>query len=524
MEHVLRNLDSLTVRPAYRTRGLGQATQQLINQLSPDELAAEIRARPHWYIGQQRVARSTAPIWSTTPSPHLQPGYVAIRGQVVIRGDRYTVMEGGLARISATPDSLDVSLQKGEGSKDIWVLADGPVEHVSLLEHPGAAVQLRRVGAELPSRSADNIFWLGRQLVRAETLSRLLRSAASRMGGETRSTSGLEVPLLLRCLADQGQIETSYGVAEMRGPMRDIEQELPDAVFDAANPNSLRSVLAEIYRLGTTVRDRMSQDSWRIIRRLDERFQTHARSSTSLHELLAVSNELLIELAAFSGISFDSMTRTHAFRFLDLGRRLERCWQIISLLKNCLVPMPESHSPALETVLEVADSLMTYRSRYYARLQLAPVLDLLLTDESNPRALAFQFARLEELINELPRPASHAGFTRDQRIAMSLIYSARQLDVQTLAETHNLGDEQPLADQFEAWEQVLPQLYEAISHRYLVHSMAAHQLSDIGPIGPAGPSSQAPLVRPGGPAERASQGAGTEPRSLDLPPEDEVAP
>jgi uncharacterized circularly permuted ATP-grasp superfamily protein/uncharacterized alpha-E superfamily protein len=470
-EYVLKNLERLNVYPAFRQRGGDSQTHKMLSELSLPELAAKIRENPLGYSAQEKVVRSTSPVWNR----NLQPAHVALRAYAVASSDSYTVMQGALARVSWSLEPLETSIRKGEGSKDVWVLSDGPVEHVSLLEEPGSTIVLRRSGAELPSRVADNTFWLGRQLERAEAAARLLRSTVSRMCGETRSTGDLELPILLRCLADQGQIEPGYAVAAMRRQLPPIEQTLPEWVFDSTQPASLRSVLNELFRLGSILRDRTSLDTWRIILRIDEGFRPASDGKNDLADLLAMTDELITKIAAFNGVIMDSMTRGHSYRFLDLGRRVERSLQIISLIETCFIPLPEVQRPVLETILEVANSLMTYRSRYLANLQLPAVLDLLLTDESNPRSLAFQFVQLAEHVEQLPRNQATPGHSAEQRYAMTLLHSVRMVD------PHRLCEEGTLLRLIAKWETLLPKLSEAISHRYLVHSVSEHQLAEIRP-------------------------------------------
>ncbi len=477
LKHVLEHLDELTIYPAFRQRGLDSELQLRLNRLSTAELAETIRRNPARFAAQERMVRSTAPVWGQG----LQSAYVALRTYVTTSGESSIVMPGALARVSSTLDPLEMSIQNGERSKDTWVLADEPVENVTLLDKPGKAISIRRSGAELPSRAAENIFWLGRQLERAEAAARLLRAAASRMDGETRFSSSVELPLLLRCLADQGHVEPGYAVPDMRVPLPPIEQVLPQLAFDTDQPPCLRSVLDELFRLGSVVRDRMSLDTWRIIRSIDEGFIPNPMVATSLFELLSLIDSLITELSAFSGIVSDSMTRTQSYQFLELGRRIECSLQIIGIIKNFFVPMPEVQRPAMETILEVADSLMTYRSRYMANLQLAPVLDLLLTDETNPRSLAFQLFRLSEQVEQLPRDRIQPGYSAEQRIALSLTHSIKMMDIEMVAESHSLGEFVMLEKLIAGWEKELKQLAEAISHRYFVHAASAHQLAFISP-------------------------------------------
>ncbi len=478
LAHVLKNIENLNIQYAFNQVCQKTTQTESLAGQSPESLANMVRANPSLFVAQEKVLRSSVPIWNN----HIQPAHTTLRAfATATKDDSFAVMEGALARTASTVELFQKSILRGEGSKDVWIQADVPVDQVTLLDEPNHAITLRRGGAELPSRAADNFFWLGRQLERAEASARLLRSTVSRLSGETRSTSGLEVPVLLRCLADQGQVEPDYVIDEMRNQLTNVETILPLSVFDESQPASLRSVLDNFFRLGSIIRDRISLDTWRIIRRIDEGFRPPRYGKPSLSDVLSLTDELITELNAFDGIVMESMTRTHSFFFLELGRRLERSLQIIQLVKNFFIPMPDVHGPLFETILEVSESLMTYRSRYLSNFQLAAVLDLLLTDETNPRSLVFQMVQLANYVDRLPRDQSQPGYSVEQRVAMSLLHSIRLLDIQKIADAHNLGDYALLTKYAKEWETELPKFSEAISLRYLVHAVHSHQLSDISP-------------------------------------------
>lgn len=477
LAHMLGNLNKLLVQPAFRRRGQDGPTRDAIGQMGAEKLAKSIRAKPGDFAAQERVERSTAPVWEDK----LFAKSVALRVYLVASGDSYAVMPGALARHSSSTQPLEVSIRRGEGSKDTWILADGPVEYVTLLEEAGKAISLHRSGAELPSRVADSLFWLGRQLERAESSTRLLRSTVSRLSGETRSTSDVDLSMLLRCLADIGQIEPGYAVEVMRDQLPPIEEVLPIAVFDTCQSGCLRSIIDELFRLGSVTRDRIALDTWRIIHRIDAGFRPARNGPTNLSVLLELTDELITGLAAISGLLMESTTRTQAFNFLELGRRIARSLWIIKLVKNSFVPLPEPPGPVFEAILEVADSLMTYRSRYLANLQLAAVLDLLLTDETNPRSIAYQFLQIAARVDMLPRKETLPDYTTVQRLAMALLHSVRMVDIQAVAEVHALRYSSHLERLLHGWETRLPELSEAVSHHYLVHAGPSHQLADISP-------------------------------------------
>ncbi len=476
-QHVLKNLDTLSVRPAYRLGRREPVGMEDIARQTPAQWAAAIAARPEMYVAQEQIERSTMPVWRRTGP--LARCRVALRSFVVATGDAYTVLPGGLVRISSDMHRLDLSILAGEGSKDAWVVSEAPVQKVSLLRPAGQAIELRRSGAELPSRVADNLFWLGRQTERAAAAARLLRPTLLRLTSEAGGATLPELTALLRCLAAQGQIEPGFVVEGIREQLPTIEKALPQAVLDNTQSGSLATTLEAVYHYASLVRDRTSLDSWRIVYGIEQqRAALVARRPVELNDVLEFSNRLIRELAAFDGLVGESMTRTQAWRFLDLGRRLERALQIITLVQNALFHGP-AEPAVLEAVLEVADSIMTYRSRYLTTMQLAPVLDLLLTDETNPRSLAFQLRALVDHVEQLPRDGGQPLRSPEQRAAMAALNSIHMIDVEALEEKP--GGHHPtridrllsrLADQ-------LPRLSETISNRYLIHASVPRLLADV---------------------------------------------
>lgn len=478
LKYVLARLEKLIIRPAFRQRGSELEASRRLHQLSSDALRSEIEQKPWAYVAQERVQRSTAPAWR---AGGVEPKHIALRSFAVASDDSYTVMAGGLGRISDSVDPLFISLLAGEGSKDVWVQGEKPVRPVSLLERSSQSLELRRTGAELPSRVADHIYWLGRHLERADATARLLRTVALRLTGENSSASTAELPVLLRVLVEQGQIEPGFVVEGIAQQLPRIETHMPRAVFDVDQPFSLRSVISNLFRSASVVRDRISVDSWRIVHRMDEGFRPRANGTMDLTDVMATIDQLLIDLSSFSGMVMESMTRTHTWRFLDLGRRLERALQTITLLHHALQNPAQVASPLLEALLETCDSQMTYRSRYLANIQLAAVLDLLLTDETNPRSVAFQLVRIAGQVDKLPRDRVQAVYSREQRIAMSVLHTVQMLDIQALADMYNLNDSRSLLEPLRELETRLPELSDAISHKYLIHAGPSHQLAELRP-------------------------------------------
>ncbi|MCA9141350.1 MAG: circularly permuted type 2 ATP-grasp protein [Planctomycetaceae bacterium] len=475
---VRSRLGKIAVRAAFRVARREAPPPESLWSKSPDELSQLIDQRPRDLIGQENVARSCAPVWNEGACESQR---VALRVFLIAADDSYHVMPGGLVCMAGTSAPLDLSVLAGEVSKDAWVVSDAPVQPVTLLSSGKQAVALRRSGAELPSRVADNLFWLGRHVERAQNACRLLRPVANRLTSESGGETLPDLSMLVHSLAQHGLIEPGFAVEPMRDLLPTISQVLPASMLDATQPDSLRSMFRAAHKNATLVRDRLSLDSWRVLHRVEREFELTAAKPQlefGLAELLDLLNDLIGALATFDGLIGESMTRTPAWRFLELGRRLERSLHTIGLVQSLFAMSGESDTRALEAALEVADSMMTYRSRYLASVNLAPVLDLLLTDETNPRSLVFQLEAISEHVEHLPRDESQPLRGPDQRIALSMLHSARMLDLEALQEYRATAKPSALERALGRLSTQLPKLSNLIGHRYLIHADVPQQMSE----------------------------------------------
>ncbi len=475
--HVLANLDKLVIKPAYRRRGFTRTESQNFAKLTRREIAQQIEKDPGNFVAQEIMVRSTAPVWSEITS---ERAFIALRTFAVANEDSYHIMPGGLTRLSATLAPLELSLLDGEGSKDTWVLAEGAVPPVTLLQTADEPVQIRRGGVDLSSRAAEHFFWLGRLTTRAESLGKLVRAVALRLASEADAESIPELPILIRGLASQGMIEPGFVVEEIRDQLPALERLLPTAVFNSDDMNALRSTVSRMTVLASSVRDLMSLDSWRIIRQMDDSFWSSPKSD-GLLDVMEKVNELLVQLAALGGNVAESMTRTHAWRFLDFGRRLEHALQTATLLSSVLDAKSSADHALLEALLEICDGLMTYRFRYFSRMQLAPVLDLLLCDDTNPRSVLYQVIQCFNHVNQLPRDIHGPNVRPEQTLVASISTLLKTADSQQIAAAYNDGDAKPLKSLLQYIEDTLPKLSDAISHRYFFHSGPVMQLAKISP-------------------------------------------
>ena len=463
-QYVIDHLNEIVVKSAFGAAGRDPFFGATMTREGRAELVAAIRARPHEFVGQEQVGLSTAPIWLNNS---FQPRPVVLRTYITASGDGYEVMPGGLARVSTAAEDPVVSMQSGGGSKDTWVLSDEPVRMVSLLSPSGHPVRSGRHAAELPSRVADNLFWLGRYAERLEDTLRILRCVFIRLADEAGADGSPELRALAQMLVSMEMLPKRFSEGFA---LKDLEGELLFLIYKKDRVGSARELLDRVRGLASMVRDRFSADTWWILNKL----QIDARSRPRrlpLADALGLLNTLIVDLGAFSGMEMENMTRGHGWRFLDFGRRLERGSHVVKLLRASLGSEIKTAS-VLEPVLEMADSLMTYRRRYYAGAELPSVLELLFLDEGNPRALAFQVGALEGHAAHLPREgAAPLAFDEQQRLA-ALLARLRNADLAALTQTREADLPGPLESLLSDVLEEMGTVSDQLTHHYFTHTVA----------------------------------------------------
>jgi len=479
LSYALDNLDRLSVEGAFRLRGVASEEGRELNLLPLEERKAKILKNPERYVLQERVDRSSVPVWNGS---QMQSARLALRTFAVSTGDGFVVMQGGLGRTSEGSNPIDDSKNQDEGGKDVWVQADSDSQ-----QSPALSVLPRvapnRSGFGLSSRSADNLFWLGRQIERIHFSSRTLRATIQRLIGETGSDWDVELKVLVRCLVMQRQLQLGYADDSQRDSLPSLKETLPATVLNGSFSGSIATAANELLRIGQMERNYMSLDTWRTILRIRERIDLE---QVDLQSLLTLADELVVDIAGLGGLVSEGMTRDEVFRFIQIGRRLEHSSQLVFLLRSFFIPKAEPVESVLQTALEVADSIMTYRSRYFANFQLGGVLDLLVTDETNPRSLVWQMLELDAHVDKLPDDQQQRGLSQVGRLSSSLLHAVRTSEIQTLAESWLLGNERGFELLLTTVESSLPKLQSAITNRYFVHADTSRPINSMDRASDAG--------------------------------------
>ncbi len=475
-KYVIEHLDQLIVRRISATRSVLTGEQDALvgAELSSEARAAlveRIKTHGHDFIGQEAISLSTAPVWAQ--DNQLQPAPVMLRMFVAMTTNGYQVLPGALTRVAIDSDPRSGWLGSSDISKDTWILSDEPVETFSLLAQRQDATWLRRNTRDLPSRAADNLFWLGRYTERTEAAVRLLRSLVMRLHGDAGiSQKEVSPERIVSLLVSQKHLSTRRGKRAIEAGRDAVEQELWALLFDTESRDGLTAVLNNVHRTADAVRERLSGDAFRILTDLSEVPNVHREHPRQgLGDALELLNRLVQYLAAFSGILMENMTRSAGWRFIDMGRRIERVRTTSQLTQLLTARGDTSHDGTLDLLLDLADSTMTYLGRYHSAPQLARVLDLLLVDESNPRSIAFQVHSIGQHLDALSLASRDALLSPEKRITTELLSRLRLTDVIEASETMSRFGTRILIDRLTRdAERGVDELSDHITRKYFSHS------------------------------------------------------
>jgi len=367
------------------------------------------------------------------------------------------VLAGGLARVAATPGSTLVSNVAGALAKDVWVLSPRTAPAGRGRVDLAPAGDLTLAGDLLPagsggepfgppigapassapsSRAAEDLFWLGRYAERAEDTVRLLRVVDDLAEDWTARPDTAGHQSLQRVLRAVTHVTTSYpgfvgigSAARLAAP----HGELMSLVVDPDRPGTVAHAVSRTVQAAHAVRDQLSLDTWVVLGSLDRALDelAHDAAAGTDRPLRPALARMLESLLALAGLGAESMVRDIGWHYFDAGRRLERAIQLVALMQHTLSRPhpPGAQSLLLEAVLSAGESLITHRRRYQGRAQVRSVLELLLTDRQNPRAVAHQLDRLAVILRRLPPepPGVLVGASLRDRLA-TVVAGVREVD------------------------------------------------------------------------------------------------
>lgn len=427
LNYVLANLDKLVLKRIHRDPNTSTSIDcGHLSQKKLYELSLEVKAKPHLYVGQEKVFFSTLP---SLPQKKIEACTALFRAFLVAgKNGGYVAMKGGLTRTSNAPGNIIISNQLGGLSKDTWVLANEPAQQENLGTgqqqqqqqqqsyplHVAKGLQTRHRHSDyrniLPSHTAENLFWVGRYAERFLGNARFHRTVIqsiieSNWQYEVSMETGhcLLMALTHHTFTYPGFIGEN-GKAKLASPWK----ELQSIVFDEKRAGSLYYNFQSFHRAVNSVRDHWGPDTWRAMRNMEEDWASTLTNPASHFKMTALLDDLIASTVTFIGLNRESISREQGWTVMDAGRKIEQGILLANLLRATLV---NRHAPQIayniqEAVLKSSESLVNYRYKYKEHLQLPLVLELMITDTDNPRSLIYQAIRIKRHFTNIPLPAT----------------------------------------------------------------------------------------------------------------------
>lgn len=466
LEHVLENLDELVIKPAYVGMNRETVFGHQVRGKARDTLVASIKAQPHAYVGQEWVRLSQAPVWTGKPERPLTSRSVGLRLFAAATPEGYTVMPGALTRVAPNAGVEVITMQRGGLSKDTWVQTDAPIPRTSLLKERLGVIDLLCNSTDIPSRLGENLFWMGRHSERVESSARVLRAALMRVAGGTDDV-GDELSGLLIAANRLGALNEDDLEATPT-----LEARLLAAVTDFDQPGSVAANLRALAINANHVRERLSSDNWHVLNRLEAALKP---TPSTLDQAIGALDQVMLNCISLAGFAMDDMTRDEGWRFLILGRRLERLASLSTLVSVVLQAAPENRDNMLEWLLEAGNAIVTYRSRYRRVPELLAVIHLLVFDTSNPHSVAFQIHALKRY---LERSAQDLGHPMPPQIA-GLERRIGRFDLTAFEAEHCDAACARLASLLDDAEQTAYALSDDVHHRFFIHTVQPSRLRSV---------------------------------------------
>lgn len=477
LSYVLDNIEKLVIKRTYRKPGAQSVFGSQLDNEQRQQLLQQLKHDPLSYVAQEYLQPSTTPSWK---DQMLMPRPAVLRSFSVANHSSYSILPGGLSRVGRDKESLILTNQAGAVSKDTWILASEPEKQVSLQQSQTLpAMVMAKPHAAFPCRVVENLFWMGRYAERAESALRLLRTVFVQINSTYHMPAQTQ-QLLLQAVT---KLTTTYPGFTVSDPTLQAqpESELLAVILDDQRAGSVSSNLNALLECADQVREMLSADTQRVVN--DLRDELDSLEEALQPGLNAAPEEaldpLVTTLLALSGLWHESMIRGLGWRFMDMGRRVEKALQSVRLLRSTLVQVlpEEEQQTVLEAILMSAETLITFRRRHHPGNDMSHGLALLLHDNSNPRSVFYQIELLRRHLQELPSSAHGAGLADEDRSMLEASTAIQLSTTEALLIEDETGTTRIGLDQLlSRLQHLLQETSAQISSKYFDEVKGHHQL------------------------------------------------
>jgi len=429
MDYVIQHLDELVIKKIDRTSGSGTVIGSQLSKAQKDALIERIKTQPYLYVGQEEVGFSTSPVFT---KDKLEPRYTVLRTFLVASKGEYEIMPGGLTRCSPEKGSFLVSNQDGGIAKDTWVETQLK-SNTTLIHH----ADLKRKDV-LPSRAAENLFWVGRYSQRVLRTSRFIRIVIRNLSQSGYSSTGQESEAQRALLQTVTHLTSTYpGFIEEDESFTtdDRLREIHKLICNPSQEGGILFTVNNLIKAMYAVRDKWAVDNWRIIDDIeDSKRKLEALEADGIRHVFTLLDQLNGSLLSFLEMNRQSMYRGEGWLMYRIGQLIEELsLELIQYRALLTFQYEESvEFQILEALLVGNQNLSNYRSVYRTYFDIAPALDLLFLNKQNPISILSQLEQLLKFIDQLPQRQKGAHDSDISNLAFECYSQARLISIEDL--------------------------------------------------------------------------------------------
>lgn len=409
--HVLNNVKEFVVKRIDRSNREHIYFCEFLDDVALNNLKNEILLKPYKFVAQEKISFSTAPDFQNAA---LEPRKVMCRTFAVAKKESYSIMPGGLVRVAAERENLFVSNQRGGVSKDFWIISDEFQNSIQNYSWDNSCKLSFSDVNDLPSNTAENLYWSGRYLGRAITTARYLRMVLNRMNDEqynNESAESISLVYLYKSITNITSTFPGFVGKHSDKTLQDPLLEIISLLLDEDRLGGFAQTMFSFDHSYYSLRSLWSKDMWRVfdgIKKLWTKFK--AIENYTVADLTKFLDRIITRLIAFMGLIEESILVSQGLLLYFIGLQTEQAMMNIAKLRTLLVFNYDEQLQyeILESFLTSNESLNIYRYSYRSYLSIENVIQLMVLNTEYAKSLAYQLRRIQKDIDRLPKLESNS--------------------------------------------------------------------------------------------------------------------
>ncbi|SHJ38381.1 Uncharacterized conserved protein, circularly permuted ATPgrasp superfamily [Maribacter aquivivus] len=481
--YVLEHISELVIKRIDRTNRESIYFCEQMSAKELEELKKVIIERPYRFVAQERINFSTAPNLS---KDKLEPRNVVARSFCIASKGEYSVMPGGLVRVAPDGETVRVSNQRGGTSKDFWILDDAEIKE-DKNRHWQKKSSIAISGLDdLPSLTAENLYWAGRYVGRTLVNARFLRTVMRQMAivqNRDEKPDSEKLKVLFKAVTQLTGTYPGFVEKDKNGKlaMDNPYEEMLSVILDKNRIGSLAHTISMFGNSYYSIRNLWSSDMWRVFENIQKIWNSLVDGDDhSINKILKVLNQLITRLIAFMGLIEESIMVQQGLLLYFIGLQLEQSTLNITKCRALLTIKYDEQVEydLLEYLLTSHESLNIYRYSYRSHIELAHVLDLVVLDLDYARSLTFMINRIQKDIARLPHSKHDHQLNNYQKYIFEAFSKLRLAESTKLAMTKSETDfkREDLDTLLEELSDLLYKASQSISNTYFNHTDKQTQL------------------------------------------------